>query len=78
MTTLANTFQPSPPRFPVRPLRLFTVEKYLRMVELGIFNENDKIELLNGRIVEKISRNPPHDSGLNRLMNLLIRILPHQ
>jgi len=46
------------------------------MVELGIFTKNDKIELLNGRIIEKMSRNPPHDSALHRLMYLLFRVLP--
>jgi Uma2 family endonuclease len=46
------------------------------MVEVGILTESDKVELLDGRIVEKMSRNPPHDSGLHRLMNALARLVP--
>ncbi len=46
------------------------------MVEAGILTENDKVELLNGRIVEKMARNPPHDGTLQRLMNALMRKLP--
>src|SRR5947209_5082210 len=59
-----------------RPERLFTVAEYLRMVETGILTEKDKVELLNGRIVEKMARNPPHDAALQRLMNALMRMLP--
>jgi Uma2 family endonuclease len=70
MTTLSR----SP--IPRRPERLFTTAEYLRMVETGILTENDKVELLNGRIVEKMARNPPHDSAIQRLLNALVRKLP--
>lgn len=69
MTTLAQ------PPMPPRPERLFTAAEYLRMVQTGILTDSDKVELINGRIIEKMARNPPHDAALQRLMNALMRKL---
>ena len=69
MTILNRTFPP------FRPERLFSVEEYLRMGEAGILTERDQVELLNGRIVEKMSRNPPHDSAISRLSKLLVQLV---
>lgn len=70
MTTLAR------PPISIRPERLFTVQEYLRMVQAGIITERDRVELLNGRIIEKMAGNPPHDSALHRVMTLLMQALP--
>ena len=43
------------------PVRRFTVEEYHRLLEEGILTEDDRVELLEGWIVEKMTRNPPHD-----------------
>lgn len=32
--------------------KLFTVEEYYRMAEAGIFNEDDRVELIDGEIIE--------------------------
>ena len=37
-------------------LRQITVEKYDLMIESGVFDENDQIELLNGVIIEKMPK----------------------
>ena len=47
-------------RIPLRPL---TVERYERMVDAGILDEDDRVELLNGQLTEKIVQGPEH-SGL--------------
>jgi Uma2 family endonuclease len=45
-------------------------------VEIGAFGEDDPIELLEGWVVEKMPKNPPHDSTVDRCVLLLNRILP--
>ena len=41
-------------------LRQITVEEYDQMIESGVFDENDRVELLNGAIVEKMSKGTKH------------------
>ena len=43
----------------VKP-RLITVVEYDRMIEAGIYTENDRIELLNGEIIEIIPKGTKH------------------
>jgi Uma2 family endonuclease len=54
----------------------FTVAQYRRMVELGILGPDDKVELLEGYVVLKMSRNPPHDSTIQRILRTLYRLIP--
>lgn len=58
------------------PLHRFTVAEYQRFVAIGAFGEDDPIELLEGWVVEKMPKNPPHDSTVDRCVLLLNRILP--
>ncbi len=46
------------------------------MIEEGFFAADERFELLNGLIVHKMSRNPPHDSGINRARRRLEKLLP--
>src|SRR4051812_8054697 len=57
-------------------LRRFSVDEYHRMIETGILDDTDKVELLNGYVVFKMPRNPPHDSTLQRVQKRLFRLLP--
>ena len=43
-------------------MRLWTVDDYHRMVEAGILTTGDRVELLEGQIVEMSSQGPPHAS----------------
>ena len=43
----------------VKP-HLITASEYDRMIEAGIYTENDRIELLNGEIIEIIPKRPKH------------------
>lgn len=47
----------------------FTVQEYHRMAEAGIFREDDRLELLEGEIVEMPPIGPGHAGGVKRLMN---------
>jgi Uma2 family endonuclease len=65
--TTAPDFQV--PRFPVRR---FSVDEYHRMIERGILNQEEPVELLQGWIVPRMSRKPPHDAILD-IANELVR-----
>ncbi len=54
----------------------FTVEQYHRMGELGVLTEKDRVELLEGWIVRKMTRNPPHDGTLWLVQTSLLQRLP--
>jgi Uma2 family endonuclease len=44
------------------PLRLWTVEEYHRMVEVGILQPDEKVELIAGQILRKMSPQKTHHS----------------
>lgn len=57
--------------------RRFTVDEYHRMAEAGILGEDDRVELLDGRIVEMSPIGSRHAGCVNRLAGLLYRRLGH-
>jgi Uma2 family endonuclease len=56
--------------------RRFSVAEYHRLIELGILTEDDNLELLEGYLVHKMSRNPPHDAALQKGTKRWLRFLP--
>jgi len=61
---------------PPYPVRRFSVAEYHRMLETGILSENDRVELLEGCIVPKMTRSPGHDRSIELVDEALRRILP--
>lgn len=61
---------------PAFPIRRFTVAEYQRLGEAGILTEDDSVELLEGLIVPKMTKNPRHDATVDILVQLLLRLLP--
>jgi len=55
--------------------KTWTVEQYHRMMEAGILTEGDKIELLEGRIVEMSAQTPPHAATTQRSDRYLQHLL---
>jgi Uma2 family endonuclease len=53
--------------------RWFTVGEYNRMAETGILTEDDRVELIEGEIVEMSPIGSRHAACVNRLNGLLIR-----
>lgn len=53
-----------------------SVEQYLQMVQTGILGKYDRCELIEGVLVAKMSRNPPHDNSLQKLDKRLDRTVP--
>jgi Uma2 family endonuclease len=56
--------------------RRFSVAEYHKLIEIGILTEDDNLELLEGYLVHKMSRNPPHDATIQKIMKKLLRLLP--
>ena len=48
----------------------FTVDDIQRMVRAGILQEDDRVELLDGQLLEMSPINPPHASCVKRLAGL--------
>jgi len=63
----------TPPPFAVKR---WSLDDYHRMIDLGILTEEDKVELLEGWIVPKMPRNPPHEDAIQNTDYLLRDILP--
>lgn len=47
-----------------RPRR-WTREEYYRAAELGLFRPDERLELLEGEIIQKMTQNPPHTTSLS-------------
>ena len=71
MSTLIANPSSRPP-----PLRPFSVAEYHRMIETGILNEGDKVELIEGNVVPKMPRNPPHDGTLDLVRDAVLVVVP--
>lgn len=55
--------------------RPITVEEYYRMAEVGILTEKDHVELIHGEIIEMSPIGSKHAAVVNRITNVLKRLL---
>src|SRR5215472_7164417 len=58
-----------------RAMHRFTVEQYERMAELGFLTSSDRVELLEGIIVDKMTQNPPHNAAIDLVRDQLAPLL---
>ena len=58
------------------PLHPLSVENYHRMIEAGILTEDDRVELLEGAVIEMSPEGPPHSVVIDRLNWFITRALP--
>jgi len=56
--------------------RRFSVPEYHKLIDIGLLTEDDNLELLEGYLVLKMSRNPPHDGTLDLVKATLRLALP--
>jgi Uma2 family endonuclease len=65
-------------RLPQLPEDIFrvTVAQYDRLVEDGVLTEDDQIELIDGILVKKMSRNRPHVQAVNKAFWALSQLVP--
>lgn len=69
---------PAAPAIPVvtrAPYR-FTVAQYQRMIATDILGADDRAELVEGTVVQKLSRNPPHDAAISIINQYMGSFLP--
>ena len=50
----------------------FNVEEFARMGEAGVFTEDDRVELIDGEVLEMSPIGSPHAGTVNRLTELLV------
>jgi Uma2 family endonuclease len=69
-----------PPGLPVAvpslPILRLTVAQYHQMIGAGILHDGDPIELLEGWLVIKMAKNPPHVYANSRLHDMLTELVP--
>jgi Uma2 family endonuclease len=53
----------------------FTLDEYHKLTELGFFHEDDHIELINGEIIEMVSKGTAHETCLRKLWKELPKLL---
>jgi Uma2 family endonuclease len=58
------------------PVHRFTVAQYHRMIATGVLTENDRVELLEGWIVDKMPQHPAHAGTISILLARLQGKLP--
>ena len=55
--------------------KLWTVDDYHRMVETGVLTGSDRVELLEGQVIEMNPQLPPHAATTQRAFRYLDRLL---
>lgn len=73
---MATVTPPEIPAIPPFPIHRFTVAEYDELTRLGILTEDSNVELLEGWIVPKMTKHPPHDNRIDVLLYLLLSLLP--
>lgn len=68
--------QGGPFRAPVAGFRRFTVPEYHKLIEIGMLTEDDRVELLEGYLVEKMPHDPIHDGTIQLVEGAITRLLP--
>jgi Uma2 family endonuclease len=64
------------PPLPNAPLVRFSAGRYEELTRVGFFGPGDKIELIDGYLVEKMPQNDPHTTIVDLLSELFLRALP--
>jgi hypothetical protein len=64
-TTVPKT--PNPDLVAMATFPNLTIEQYHKMISTGIIPEGEPIELIEGYLVEKMSRGTPHDEVMDFL-----------
>jgi Uma2 family endonuclease len=78
-----STIAPTPPvelptdsEWVPSPLYRLTLEQYERMVESGFFDLRDRLHLINGYLVAKLTQNDPHCTADDLCGEQLQRVIP--
>ena len=55
--------------------RKFSIDEYHKLVDLGFFTENDRIELIRGEIIDMAPKRTPHSVCNSLVFGELYRLL---
>jgi Uma2 family endonuclease len=69
--TVTSRSIPSAAFPPANSLRRFSVEEYHALMRAGVLKEQERVELLEGWIVEKMTHNPLHDVVVDRVQETI-------
>jgi len=61
---------------PPFPIARFSVEQYHRMIESGAFTEDDRLELIEGWVVQQMAKGPGHEYAVGQGEDLLRARIP--
>jgi Uma2 family endonuclease len=75
-TATPPTIRPAPSGWVPSPLYRLTVEQYEAMVASGVFSSKERVHLINGYLVAKMTQKPPHTIANNLVAAELSRIIP--
>ncbi|GAB1542576.1 Uma2 family endonuclease [Scytonema sp. NUACC21] len=53
----------------------FTIAEYHRLIELGFFSEDDRVELIRGQIIQMVAKGTAHEACNRRLLRELPKLL---
>lgn len=68
---------PKTPLYVSEPVFPLSVEQYHSMIDAGTLGEDDPVELIEGALVFKMPKNPPHEASLGQIQDLFpSRLLP--
>jgi Uma2 family endonuclease len=54
----------------------FSIEQYEKMLETGILTSEDRVELIEGLVVQKMTQLPPHAAAIDYALDALRSLLP--
>jgi len=69
--------QGGPFKAPIAGLHRFTVKQYHKMIADGVLTEDDRVELLDGFLVEKMPHDPLHDGTVQLVEAAVSTLLPN-
>jgi len=75
-TSMFATVHPSRQVVPVEPVYRISVAQYHAAIRAGVFTDDDPIELLEGVLVLKMAKYPPHVIALAKLLRALAGHIP--
>jgi Uma2 family endonuclease len=70
---------PPPADWIPSPLARLTVDQYEAMVDSGVFTKRDRLHLINGLLVAKVTKKPPHVLAVELIRDEFLRLVsrPH-
>lgn len=61
---------------PAEPIWRLSIEQYHEMINKGILNDDDPVELLEGLLIPKMPKKPPHSLTTELTRDAFARLLP--